>query len=237
MDSRKDAVISRKKTEDLYIPPAADHVAGSKICTGRYKDSPGVLGVRGPASRSGGGTEPVSPAAGCVRAPPLPSRLLRSPATSSFQNGMVTPGWDDPSLVSTSPRRSNLDLAPCPAFRGSPALPTLQCGCGSWLSWPRAWGPAGGVHPSVILVSLRSLARPPVAPTWAPQDAPPAKRWPPGRRGARSGRGKDPGDPLGCGAGRRGTQESAGPEKVTQNVKIHEGKGSLRCRGRGSHGL
>nr|KAF6487216.1 SEC61 translocon subunit beta [Rousettus aegyptiacus] len=37
-----------------------------------------------------------------------------------------------------------------------------------------------------------SLVRPPVALTWAPQDALPVKQWPPGRRVPPSGRGKMP---------------------------------------------
>nr|XP_014334087.1 PREDICTED: protein transport protein Sec61 subunit beta isoform X1 [Bos mutus] len=46
--------------------------------------------------------------------------------------------------------------------------------------------------PVSVFVFLCSLARPPVALTWAPQDALPAKQWRPGQRDPPSGRGRMP---------------------------------------------
>ena len=133
----------------------------------------------------GAGPESVPPAAGLHRFPAVHFSFL---PPSCRQHGL----WPQPSLlVPASPRRRDSCLTLCSASAAplfSPAPVHVP------VSAVRAWGLGAGRRrsPVSLLVSLYSLVRPPVALTWAPQGALPAKQWPPGRRDPQSGRGKDP---------------------------------------------
>lgn len=200
----------------MSVPPAqaADGVACNNICTGIWWDSPGVPGAsEDPARGLGAGPEPVSPAAGLWST----SASARSPSVSA--SGAVQPaawygGPSRPSLAAPPRVAPRLPFPSLRSSRGLLALPGLPCR--GWV-WGRGAGGVPGRSPRLSpRVSLSSLVRPPVALTWARRGALPAKQWPPGRPGPRSGRGKDPRDPPGRGLGEAGgAQGFAGPEEKT----------------------
>lgn len=211
----------------MSVPPAqaADEAACNNICTGTWWDSPGVPGAsEDPARGLGAGPEPVSPAAGLLRA----SASACSPSVSAsgaVQSAAWYGGPRRPSLAApprVAPRLpfrlALLSWSPC--FAGSP-----EQGLGLGGGGRGAGGVPGRSPRWSPRVSLSSLVRPPVARTWARRGALPAKQWPPGRPGPRSGRGKDPRDPPGRGLGEAGgAQEFAGPEEETPGYYESRGR-------------
>lgn len=192
----KDSVIQRKEdkgsvrfTQQLTKSPVAKFLQACGGTTQASSESARTL----PAG-FGAGPDPISPAAGPLRSPSLSSALLHllPPSFPAWYGASVRPSLDP-----ASPWRPDLYLTPCPSSVVSLLFPPSRSGAGLGCQGHGAggWRAALTCH----LVSLYSLVRPPVALTWAPQDALPVKQWPPGRRVPPSGRGKDPSDPLGCG--------------------------------------
>lgn len=173
----------------------------------------------------GAGPDLVSPAAGPLRSPSLSRALLQPLAILQF------PAWYGasicPSLDPASPWLPDFYLTPCPPSVVSLLFPPSCSGAGLGVR-AAVLGAGGQRSPDCHLVSLYSLVRPPVALTWAPQDALPVKQWPPGRRVPPSGRGKDPCDPLGCGLGQMRPKNSLVLRRRLWDFKIHKGKMSLR---------
>ena len=163
---------------------------------------------RGPCQQVWGGTCVIS----------LAARLYRSSAVhfsslppSCLQHGM----WPQ------SPSLSRFLLgAPIPASLSFLAFPSVPVRVPVSAVWARKLGADRRRSPVSVLVFLCSLARPPVALTWAPQGALPAKQWRPGRRDPPSGRGRTPAVEQGAQAVRP-QQALGGCGDSTQ--RIHQG--------------
>lgn len=194
---------------------AAHQPSRSRTAAGISRDSPGVPGLsEGPASRSRGGTWVSSLAAKLCRSSAVHSS---SRPPSCLQHGM----WPQPPSLSRF-----LPGAPTPASRRFLAFPSAPVRVPASAVRARNLGavrPRSPASPSLPC----SLARPPAALTWAPRGALPAKRWRPGRRAPRSGRGEDPCELLGCGLLGMGPKNSLVLRRRPRNVKIYQGKTSF----------
>lgn len=195
---------------------AAHQLSQSRIATGILWDSPGV---------------PESARA-------LPAGLGAGPGLFLWLRGSTAP------LQFTSapchPPVFNMvcgpSLPPCPAFSQAAPIPASRSFI-AFRSVPmrvpvsavraRNLGAVRRRSPVSVLVFLCSLARPPVALTWAPQDALPAKQWRPGQRDPPSGRGKDPCELLGCGLLGMGPKNLLVLRRRPLDVKIHKHKTSF----------
>ena len=174
---------------------------------------PGVS--EGPASWSRGGTWIIS----------LAARLYRS---SAVHFGSLPPSCLQHGMWPQSPSLSRfLPGAPIPASRSFIAFPSVPVRVPVSAVRARNLGAVRRRLPVSVLVFLCSLARPPVALTWAPQGALPAKQWRPGQRDPPSGRGKDPCELLGCGLLGMGPKNSLVLRRRPRDVKIHKGKTSF----------
>lgn len=134
---------------------------------------------QGPASKSG--ERDLCYFSGC-EALPLLCSSLQLPATVLSSAWYVAPVS---LLVPLSPRRPDSCLRSFLAFPSVPVRVPVSA------VWARKLGADFRRRsPVSVLVFLCSLAQPPVALTWAPQGALPAKQWRPGRRDPPSGRGR-----------------------------------------------
>lgn len=169
---------------------------------------------RGPCQQVWGGTCVISLAARLYRASAVHFSSL---PPSCLQHGM----WPQ------SPSLSRFLLgAPIPASLSFLAFPSVPVRVPVSAVWARKLGADRRRSPVSVLVFLCSLARPPVALTWAPQGALPAKQWRPGRRDPPSGRGKDFYELFGRGLLGMGPKNSLVLRRRPRNVKIHRGKTS-----------
>lgn len=154
---------------------AAHQISQSRIATGISWDSPGVPSQRGALPASLGGT--------CaflwLRGSTAPLQFASAPCHRPVFSMVCGPSL--PLLVPLSPRRPDSCLL---QFR----LPQRPSACPGLTSLGQKLGADRRRSPVSVLVFLCSLAQPPVALTWAPQGALPAKQWRPGRRDPPSGR-------------------------------------------------